>query len=97
MPTSDIDAPVADLALDHCFSGWDGGATVSDARFTVQIASDLRHLVVYTPQSKPYFCVEPVSHLSNAVNRPDPLAHGLRALAPGQLQTATMSLTVERH
>jgi aldose 1-epimerase len=36
--------------------------------------------VVFTPDTKrDYYCVEPVSHVSNAIHMADPAAHGLRA------------------
>ena len=50
--------------------------------------------MVYTPQNKDYFCVEPVSHVSNAIHMADPAAHGLRTLAPGEGFEATMTLDV---
>ena len=37
-----------------------------------------------THRRRDYFCVEPVSHVSNAIHMADPLAHGLRSLAPGE-------------
>ena len=56
--------------------------------------SSLPYLVVFTPQTKPYYCVEPVSHVSNAIHMADPLAHGLRKLAPGESFEASMTLAV---
>jgi aldose 1-epimerase len=50
--------------------------------------------VIYTPQDKDYYCVEPVSHVSNAIQMSDPLANGLVALAPGQSTEAWMRLEV---
>ena len=42
-------------------------------------------LVVYTPEGKDYFCVEPVSHMTDAINRMDQPHHGgLRVLAPAE-------------
>ena len=52
--------------------------------------------MVYTPRDKPYYCVEPVSHVSNAIHMADPAAHGLVALAPGQHLEASMTLEVAR-
>ncbi len=89
-----IDADVAHLDFDHCFDGWRGAARLRDERFSLQLTSSLGRLVVYTPQAKDYFCVEPVSHLSNAIHMADPLAHGLRSLAPGETTRAWMQLDV---
>lgn len=89
-----IDADVAHLEFDHCFDGWRGPARIRDERFALQLTSSLDHLVVYTPQAKDYFCVEPVSHVSNAIHMADPLAHGLRSLEPGESTRAWMQLDV---
>lgn len=88
-----IDGPVAGFGFDHCFDGWDGVAHLRDERFALRLTAPARHVVVFTPAVKPFFCVEPVSHTNNAVNLPDPLAEGLRALAPGE--TATLNLLLE--
>jgi len=89
-----IDADVAHLDFDHCFDGWRGAARLRDERFSLQLTSSLGRLVVYTPQAKDYFCVEPVSHVSNAIHMADPLAHGLRSLATGETTRAWMQLDV---
>ncbi len=89
-----IDGDVAHLDFDHCFDGWRGAARIRDERFSLQLTSSLDRLVVYTPQTKDYFCVEPVSHVSNAIHMADPLAHGLRSLAPGESTRAWMQLDV---
>jgi sugar lactone lactonase YvrE len=52
--------------------------------------------VVYTPDTKPYYCVEPVSHVPNAIHMSDPAAHGLRALAPQATMDAWMKIEVSR-
>jgi aldose 1-epimerase len=89
-----IDSDVAHLDFDNCFEGWRGPARIRDERFSLQLASSLRYLVVYTPQDRDYFCVEPVSHVSNAIHMADPAAHGLRTLAPGESMDAAMTLEV---
>ncbi|MDP9044839.1 MAG: aldose 1-epimerase [Pseudomonadota bacterium] len=89
-----IDSDVAHLAFDNGFDGWRGPARIRDEKFSLQLTSSLDHLVVFTPQEKPYFCVEPVSHVSNAIHMADPAAHGLRTVAPGERFAATMQLEV---
>jgi aldose 1-epimerase len=89
-----IDGDVVHMDYDHCFDGWPGAARLRDERLSLRLTSDLSRLVVYTPTTKPYYCVEPVSHVSNAIHMADPLAHGLRALAPGETMTAWMRLEV---
>jgi aldose 1-epimerase len=58
------------------------------------MTSNLPYLVVYTPRDKDYFCVEPVSHVGNAIHMADPAAHGLRTLQPGESFEATMTIEV---
>lgn len=90
-----LDAAVDGLRLDHCFDGWSGTAWVSDARQRLRLRASTRRLVVYTPPDQPFFCVEPVSHVNNAVQSADPLAQGLVDLAPGQTLGAWMELHLE--
>ncbi|MDP1899495.1 MAG: aldose 1-epimerase [Rubrivivax sp.] len=94
VPQSGIDGDVAHLAFDHCFEGWHGPAQLRDEKLSVRLSSSLPYLVVYTPESKPYYCVEPVSHVSNALHMAEPAAHGLRALAPGATLDAWMKLEI---
>jgi aldose 1-epimerase len=89
-----IDGAVVHLSFDHCFDGWTGAASIRDEKFSLQTTSNLTHLVVYTPADKAYFCVEPVSHVSNAIHMSDPAAHGLRTLQPGGSFDVLMTLGV---
>ena len=89
-----IDSDVAHLAFDHCFDGWRGPARIRDERFSLQLTSSLHHLVVYTPPDREWFCIEPVSHVTNAIHMADPAAHGLRTVEPGASTEASMSLEV---
>jgi aldose 1-epimerase len=89
-----IDSDIAHLDFDNCFEGWAGPARIRDEKFSLQLSSSLPYLVVFTPQDKPYFCVEPVSHVSNAIHMADPAAHGLRTLQPGETTDAWMKLDI---
>ena len=89
-----IDADVAHLAFDNCFEGWRGAARIRDEKLSLRLSSSLQRLVVFTPGTRDYFCVEPVSHVSNAIHMADPLAHGLRAVAPAETIEASMTLAV---
>ena len=95
-PQPGIDADVAHLAFDHCFDGWKGPARIRDEKLSLKLTSSLPRLVVYTPQTKPYFCVEPVSHVSNAIHMADPLAHGLASVEPDAVLEASMRLEIAR-
>ena len=89
-----IDSDVIHLDFDHCFDGWRGAARIRDERFSLQLTSSMQRLVIYTPQTQDYFCVEPVSHVSNAIHMADPLAHGLVSVAPGESVRGWMQLDI---
>jgi len=93
-PQPGIDGDVSHLGFDNCFEGWTGPARIRDEKFSMQVTSSLPYLVVYTPSEKPYYCVEPVSHVSNAIHMADPAAHGLRTLQPGESFEAWMKIDV---
>jgi aldose 1-epimerase len=87
-----LHSAAAELRLDHCFDGWSGEAWVSDARHRLQLSASTHHLVVFTPPDAPHFCVEPVSHVNNAVQAANPGALGLVALPSGARLEAWMRL-----
>jgi aldose 1-epimerase len=90
-----IDAEVAHLDFDHCFEGWRGAARIRDEKLSLRLTSSLSRLVVFTPRERDFFCVEPVSHVNNAVHMAEPAAHGLIALAPGAAASAWMRLEID--
>jgi aldose 1-epimerase len=96
VPQAPIDANVAQLGFDNCFEGWQGPALIRDEKLSMRLSSSLPYLVVFTPDTKPYYCVEPVSHVSNAIQQADPLAHGLQSVAPGASAQGWMKLEVAR-
>lgn len=89
IPTEHVPVPPAwifkeprridDVALDHCFDGWDGLAVIRwpSRGLAVELSATetFRHLVIFTPPRRPFFCVEPVSHANGAI--------GQTRLAPG--------------
>ncbi len=94
VPQDGIVGEVAQLAYDHCFDGWQGVARLRDERLSLELTSSFSRLVVYTPAEKSYWCVEPVSHVSNAVQMAEPTSHGLVDLAPGATHEGWMRLKV---
>jgi len=92
-----LDGAVAAMAHDHCFGGWRSPAWIEDERFALRLSASVPWLVVFTPPALPQFCVEPVSHVNDAINASDPMARGLVALAPGQALSAWMALDIEPH
>lgn len=96
LPQPGIDGDVAHLDFDNCFEGWPGSARLRDEKLSIRLTSSLPYLVVYTPRTRPYYCVEPVSHVGNAIHMSDPAAHGLRTLQPGEHAEAWMKIDVAR-
>lgn len=84
--------------LDNGFTGWDGHATLDwpsrGLRLTVTTDGPFGHLVIYAPPGEDYLCVEPVSHMTDAVNRGQEADAGLRVLAPGESLRGTMRLNL---
>jgi len=66
----DTPRPIATVPLDHCFVDWDGSATIlwPDRRVTLQ-ATNCRHLHVYAPSGRDFFCLEPLSAPVGELNR----------------------------
>jgi aldose 1-epimerase len=90
------------VGLDNCFAGWRGRALIewpeSGTRLSMTADTPLDFLVVYTPPGRPFFCVEPVSHMTDAFNlaatgRTDT---GARRLEPGETLSAAVTLGLER-
>lgn len=90
-----IDADVRHLDYDHGFDGWRGAARIRDEAMSLVLRSSLDRLVVFTPPQRDYFCVEPVSHVTNAIHMADPVRHGLRIVPPGASTEAWMTLDVD--
>jgi len=87
------DHRVGSVALDHGFSGWNGGADLiwddQPGRLRVSASADGRFLQIYAPDGQDFFCVEPMTSMPDAVNwQGGAEESGLCLLAPG----ATMSL-----
>ncbi len=88
---------VRDMAIDNGFDSWSGRASIAwpDEGASLEIAADtaLRKLVVYAPPGGDFFCVEPVSHMTDAFNRAADGAPNtsMRALAPGETLSARVS------
>jgi len=94
VPQSGIDARVSDLHYDDCFDGWNGAARIDDELLSIAIVAPWTRLVVYTPGHEDWYCVEPVSHVNDALNMPDPASRGMRVLEPGETERAWMRLEI---
>ena len=66
------------------------------ARLVMAAEPPLDFLTVFIPPSLPFFCVEPVSHATDAINLTEPAAKvGRWPLAAGATLRASIALTPE--
>ncbi len=89
--------PVAESRLDHCFTGWSGTARIDagPASLRVEASEAFGQLQVFTPHWADFFCVEPVSHIPDAMNRAGlPRQQAMDELAPGEALSGTIRLSL---
>lgn len=88
--------------LDHVFTGWDQRAVIEwperNARLRISAEGSLRFLVVFSPRGEDFFCIEPVSHCTDAFNHAGKgeSGTGTQTLAPGATLAVSMTLTPEQ-
>ena len=79
--------------LDNCFEDWERRAVATwpgrGLRLELQASAPFGHAVVYTPANRPYFCVEPVSHVNGKVAE-SRLAPGARLAGEVTFRVSTM-------
>ena len=63
--------PVDAVMVDNGFEGWGGRATIawrrSGLRLDMEGTAPFGDVVIFIPPGRPYFCVEPVSHVPGAI------------------------------
>ncbi|MFM7418248.1 MAG: aldose epimerase, partial [Alphaproteobacteria bacterium] len=97
-PCAGIAADEAGLiGLDNFFAGWDGAARLTTPAGNLMLTATgdfATGVQVYAPAASPIICVEPVSHMPDAPNRPAlATAAPMRVLAQGQALHGTIRLT----
>jgi aldose 1-epimerase len=84
-------APVAgETLIDNAYDGWGGSAQIGQRRGNITMhveGASVLHL--FRPPGTDFFCVEPVNHLPDAINR-----GGMDMLAPGETRTLAMTLSI---
>ncbi len=92
--------PIAGPKIDDCYAGWDGTVQIGwperAETLTIFAPPSLRHLVLYTPENRDYFGIEPVSNMTDAVNHPELAENGTVALPPGGHLEATIRFALGR-
>nr|WP_298894692.1 aldose 1-epimerase [uncultured Altererythrobacter sp.] len=89
-------APVGSRNVDTVYTGRDGSLTLIwpdvGAKAIIRPSDNLPYTVVYTPRGLDFFCIEPVSHETNAINKK---SGGMTILAPRETMQASMHIEVE--
>ncbi|MCK0127623.1 aldose 1-epimerase [Erythrobacter sp. F6033] len=88
----------ANSGFDDCFVGCANPVRIDWPTYhlTIHSSTNLPFTHVYTPPGEDYFCVEPVSHIPDAVNSAfDDDITGLTVLEPGQSMTAECRFQLE--
>ena len=85
---------MGDTLIDNAYGGWDGHAIIArgDGLRIVVTASGADWLHVYRPPNSVDFCIEPVSHCPDAINRAD----GMSVLAPGAATQLSMTIRIDK-
>ncbi|GAA0486561.1 aldose 1-epimerase [Parasphingorhabdus litoris] len=81
----------ADHPVDTVFTGRKSALEFEwpSHRLTMTPNADLPETHIYAPEGEDYFCVEPVSHMTDAINR-----GGLKILAPGESWSTQVAFSV---
>lgn len=81
--------------VDHCYSGWDGRAQLTDKRLrtTITASDNARWAHVFAP-GKAFCCVEPVTQRPDAVHAPTDEDSGLTVLGPNETLSMWMEIAV---
>ena len=92
--------PINGVQVDNCFSDWDGNARIfwpaSGLEVEMSCSREARHAVFYAPEGENFFCLEPVTHVSNAMNSASPPDRGVLLLEPGETRSIVMNLRAAR-
>ena len=92
-------ADVDGLLCDNQFESWNRHAQIlwPDKNMSLELTASegIERLVVYAPKNEKFFCVEPVSHMTDAFNRAANCDEntGMRILAPGESWNVSMTLS----
>lgn len=100
-PANDLrrERPIEMLDLDNCYTARNASAVIEwpERNLGIRLLSvaEFEYLTVYTPPGEDYFCVEPVSHIPDAINsklkREDT---GFQILRPGETLEGHLAISV---
>lgn len=85
--------PYGSGMVDNAYESWDGVASLEQAERTITLSADgARDLHLFVPADGGFCCVEPVTHLPDAFNRPGDL---FDIVPPGETMTLTMRISID--
>jgi aldose 1-epimerase len=81
--------------IDNVYSDWTGQAEIAwqEQRHQIRLSADVGASVLYIPKDGDFLCLEPVSHITNAINMPD-CALPMQSIAPGASFSASFLFEV---
>ena len=78
--------------VDNAYEGWDGHAQFEGGGLSVRlVATGTSGLHIYIPPGERFFCVEPVTHLPDAINR-----GGMPLLQPGETLSISLRILIDQ-
>ncbi len=86
---------IGSATVDNCFTGWGGHARLiyPDRGYAIDLSADpiYRHLIVFVPEGRDFYAVEPVTNMNDGLNRMDgDTDHGVFVLAPGESRSGVV-------
>jgi aldose 1-epimerase len=111
MPTTLVSAPekiktaegllIVGSDLDNVFTGFTGEATITwpewEARANITTSSNCKFMVIYSPKGEDYFCFEPVTHCTDAINMANAGLNntGITYLNPQETMSVSMGISAQ--
>ncbi len=95
--------PISGMACDNLFTNWRDQATITwpERRLALSINADdvLDNLLVYAPAGEEFFCVEPVSHITDAFNAASAgqASTGMRVLSAKETISTTVAFRLSEY
>lgn len=93
--------PASGIDLDNCFTGWNRHVQIAypdtSLLIVMRASEPLGNLVVFCPAGQDdILCLEPVSHVTDAINLPDlPAGQAMDPLAPGKRLCAEIQISAQ--
>ncbi|MBK8084200.1 MAG: hypothetical protein IPK28_10400 [Devosia sp.] len=111
LPTSKVPVPekwnftksksVAGTRLNHCFTDWSRQAQIAIdthlPQLTLAASGEFSSAIVYAPEGSDFFAFEPVTHMPDAISRPEAtVGEAMTTLQLGERLAGAIELTVHQ-